>query len=61
MKNAAFENRKKERKGNINDKIHTNLYITVHYKMVLDTTQLKMGSPKPIDYLERYPLMVIFV
>ena len=36
------------------------LYNTVHYNRVLDITRFKDGSQKCIDYIEKWPFMVIF-
>ena len=36
------------------------LYNTARYNTVLDITRFKDGSQKCIDYIEKWPLMVIF-
>ena len=36
------------------------LYNTVYYNTVLDITRLKDGFQKCVDYIEKWPLMVIF-
>ena len=36
------------------------LYNTVRYNTVLDITRFKDGSQKCIDYIEKWPYMVIF-
>ena len=46
----------------IKDQIDTlqPLYKTVHYNMVLDITLFKDDPKKCRDYIEKWPLMVIF-